>query len=208
LSQHVLRLIDLRLSPDGETHRLPPANRIAYCVNGGARVNRHNLAANQAAFESGDCAVSSADMGAHLLCWELVSADTPAAEGETLSAPIPLEPDEAYLMRCDRVDFPPGGVAYLHTHQGPGIRCLIAGTIRIETEVETLTLEPWGPWFEAGPAPVFAAASESLPTAFVRVMILPRRLEGQSSIRYVNADDQEKPKSQRYTVFVDEPIEL
>jgi hypothetical protein len=187
LSQHVLRLIDLRLSPDGETHRLPPANRIAYCVNGGARVNRHNLAANQAAFESGDCAVSSADMGAHLLCWELVSADTPAAEGETLSAPIPLEPDEAYLMRCDRVDFPPGGVAYLHTHQGPGIRCLIAGTIRIETEVETLTLEPWGP---------------------CRVMILPRRLEGQSSIRYVNADDQEKPKSQRYTVFVDEPIEL
>ena len=23
-------------------------------------------------------------------------------------------------MRCDRVDFPPGGVAYLHTHPGPG----------------------------------------------------------------------------------------
>ena len=39
-------------------------------------------------------------------------------------------------------------------------------------------------------------------------MVLPRRLLGQSSIRYVRDEDREKPKSQRYTVFVDEPVEL
>ena len=32
------------------------------------------------------------------------------------------------MLRCDRVDFPPGGVAYRHTHPGPGLRVLLAGT--------------------------------------------------------------------------------
>ena len=36
-------------------------------------------------------------------------------------------------MRADRIDFPPGGIAYRHTHPGPGIRRLVMGTIRIET---------------------------------------------------------------------------
>ncbi len=34
------------------------------------------------------------------------------------------------LMRADSVAFPPGGCAYLHTHQGSGIRCLIEGGMR------------------------------------------------------------------------------
>ena len=39
-------------------------------------------------------------------------------------------------------------------------------------------------------------------------MILPRALKGQSSIRYVNAEDRDKPKSQKYRGYVDEFIEL
>jgi hypothetical protein len=39
-------------------------------------------------------------------------------------------------------------------------------------------------------------------------MILPRALKGKSSIRYVKAEDLGKPKSQRYQVFVDEPIDM
>ena len=39
-------------------------------------------------------------------------------------------------------------------------------------------------------------------------MILPRALLGKSSISYVNPEDLAKPKSQRYQVFIDEPIEL
>ena len=55
---------------------------------------------------------------------------------------------------------------------------------------------------------MFAAASESEPTAFVRCMVLPARLRGKSSIRYVRAEDAEKPKPQSYTVFVDEPLDV
>jgi hypothetical protein len=39
-------------------------------------------------------------------------------------------------------------------------------------------------------------------------MVLPRALQGLPSIRYVRDEDRERPKSQRYTVFVDEPVAL
>ena len=52
--------------------------------------------------------------------------------------------------------------------------------------------------------PVFAAASESVPTAFVRCMVLPAELLGKRSLRYVRDEDAEKPKLQEYRIFVDE----
>eukprot|EP01051_Picozoa_sp_SAG22_P029325 SAG22_NODE_10810_length_515_cov_0.632212_2_plen_69_part_01 len=55
------------------------------------------------------------------------------------------------IMRCDRIDFPPGGIAYRHTHPGPGIRRLLFGSINIETEGHSTDYEPGGPWYESGP---------------------------------------------------------
>ena len=57
------------------------------------------------------------------------------------------------------VAFPPGGCAFLHTHQGPGIRCLIEGGIRINTHGASTAHAPGGAWFEAGPEPVYAQAA-------------------------------------------------
>jgi hypothetical protein len=85
-----------------------------------------------------------------------------------------------------RVAFPPGGCAYLQTHQGPGIRCLIEGGIRIDTHGTSTSYGPGGPWFESGPEPVFAQAAIDRPSRFVRVMILPRTLVGKSSLQLVN----------------------
>src|SRR5205085_918998 len=65
-------------------------------------------------------------------------------------------PEGGALMRCDRVDFPPRGVAYAHTHQGPGIRVLLRGRFRVEAAGHTLLLTPGDPWFEAGSDPVYA----------------------------------------------------
>ena len=39
-------------------------------------------------------------------------------------------------------------------------------------------------------------------------MILPRELLGKSSITYVKPDDIDKPKNQKYQIFVDTPIAL
>ena len=123
-----------------------------------------------------------------------------------LRSELNLDPKAAYLMRCDRVDFPPGGIAYTHTHRGPGIRCLLAGEIRIKVKGEEQLVRPGEAWFEAGPDPVLALASEREPTAFARVMILPAELRGKSSIKYVLPEDADKPKRQTYQMFVDDPI--
>ena len=40
------------------------------------------------------------------------------------------------------------------------------------------------------------------------VMILPAELRGRSSIAYANAEDRDKPKSQRYKGYLDETITL
>ncbi len=168
--------------------RVPPGNRIVY-----------DVARNEARFGGGAAS-------GHALVWELARDDR--KEGVKLSAEVDLDAGEEYLMRCDRVDFPPGGVAYRHTHEGPGIRCLLRGAIRIESEGRSTEIGPFGAWFESGPEPVFAAASETEETAFVRVLILPRRLLGERSIRYLDEEDAAKPKVQHYTVLVDEPIEL
>jgi hypothetical protein len=137
------------------------------------------------------------------LVWRL---EDEAEAGAKLAAPVEVDGD--WLMRCDRVDFPPGGIAYRHTHPGPGIRCLLFGSIRIESGGETHEFGPLEPWFESGPEPVLAFASEDEETAFVRVMLLPREWEGKRTIRYVDAADEDKPRLQRATVFFDEPIEL
>ena len=105
------------------------------------------------------------------LHWELLDDAPPDA---LLSAEVDLDPKVEWLLRLDRVDFPPGGVAYRHTHPGPGIRVLLFGSIRIESGGEVHEYGPFEPWFESGPEPVFAAASEREPSAFVRAMLLVR----------------------------------
>jgi len=148
----------------------------------------------------------TAQVEGHALLWELVDDPGPRPR---LAADVELdrEREREWIVRCDRVDFPPGGVAYTHTHPGPGIRCLLFGSIRIESGGETHAYGPLEPWFERGPEPVFAAASAAEPTAFVRVLLLPREWEGKRTIRYVDPADEEKPKLQRATVFFDRRLE-
>ncbi len=161
----------------GDTVELGAGQRILYDVE-----------ANAARYEADEATITGP---AHVLAFEL--ADGPAGQA-LLSAPVELDSGEARLLRCDRVDFPPGGVAYLHTHQGPGIRVLLHGTIRIETGGQSRDYGPLEAWFEPGPEPVFAAASDTEPTAFVRCMVLPAQLQGKSSIRYVRDEDADKPQ--------------
>ena len=152
--------------------------------------------------------VTAGAAGATLLRWELAGGrgelSGAGAASSPLAHPVELGDPGGYLMRCDRVDFPLGGIAYSHVHRGAGIRCLLAGGIRVEVSGKGHDIVPGGAWFEAGPDPVLALASNTALTAFARVMILPRELKGKSSIRYVKAEDADKPKTQQYQVFCDE----
>jgi hypothetical protein len=188
----VLQLFQHRLG-DGETLALDAGPRVIYSVD-----------ADEARFSTEAIQLSAGD-GRHLLRYEL--SREPNTDSQ-ISASLELNGAESYLVRCDRVELPPGGVAYLHTHQGPGIRCLIHGRFRVEVNGLAHTVDRYGAWFEDGRAPVEARAVSDDGAAFVRVMILPRELLGRPSIRYVRPDDADRPKPQRYHVYVDAPVEL
>ncbi|HYG05775.1 MAG TPA: hypothetical protein VD865_05120 [Stenotrophomonas sp.] len=150
--------------------------------------------------------------------WELIGADlapsaplpsAPATHSTLkLAAPIELDRRFDWLMRCDRVDFPPGGVALTHVHQGPGVRICLHGEIRIETLGDEQAYPAGQAWFELGHAPVLAPTTDREPTAFIRCFLLPRQLKGRSSIRYARAEDAAAPKVQQYRVFAERYIDL
>jgi hypothetical protein len=191
---------------------LPNGTRMLYVVLGAITIDGKEY--RSGATWSGEGAVSCTGgaEGATVWRWELSSGEAGtfhAADVSTrhkLSANLDTIPSGELLLRGDSVAFPPGGTALTHTHQGPGIRCMIEGGIRIDTHGRSTSYGPGGAWFETGPDSVFAQADPARASRFIRVMILPRALLGQSSIRYVHEEDKNKPKSQKYEVFVDRAI--
>ena len=112
-----------------------------------------------------------------------------------------------WILRCDRVDFPPGGIAYRHVHPGAGIRRILHGELTIDRgDGAVRTYRAGESWYEAADEPVLARASATEDTAFVRVMLLPAEWAGRRTIRYLDAADEEKPKVQRATVLLEEPL--
>jgi len=141
---------------------------------------------------------------------ELVRQPPPPAGGRVLlEHPIDLTGGAGWLMRCDRVDFEPGGVAPPHRHRGGGIRCLLRGGLEVTVgEGAPRAVSPGEAWFESGREPVLAVAADDRETSFIRVSILPAAIRGQSSILYVDPADAARGRPRRYTVYVDEPIAL
>jgi quercetin dioxygenase-like cupin family protein len=158
------------------------------------------LALSTAPHDAQNAVVHELEDGTRLV-WELLD-DEPA--DALLAAPVAVVP--GWLMRHDRIDFPPGGIAYRHTHPGPGIRYLLHGRLRIESGGEAHDYGPSEPWFERGPEPVLATASDSEETAFVRVLLLPPEWAGKRTIHYVDPEDENRPKLQRPTVYGEYPI--
>lgn len=209
---HVLRCYGETLA--GRTERAIDgrAPRVVYVQSGSVSLRSAGqavtLSANSAWFGMDAFRITTGVNGAEILEWELavIGAQSPT-RASLLESNITLDPAARYLMRCDRVDFPIGGIAYTHTHRGPGIRCVLLGEITVKVTGTEHHRRPREAWFEAGPDPVLALASERAPTSFARVMILPLELRGMSSIKYVLPEDQDKPKRQTYQLFVDDPID-
>jgi hypothetical protein len=210
----VLRLYEDIIRNDATCSWLPPLPRMIFVVHGTLEVDGRTVGAGEA--WSGETAPALRPGAEGGTCWRWELGPTNSIDGLLhgvgvtsickLVAPLHTLRDGDLLLRGDSVGFPPGGCAYLHRHQGPGIRCLLEGGIRIDTNGHSASFGPGGAWFEAGPDPVFAQAAADRPSRFIRVMVLPRALAGKSSIQYVNAGDKDKPKPQQYRIFADAPI--
>ena len=218
----LLQLHEDRLPAAGDPVYLPAVERAVYVIEGEVTVEFPDGCSAQSAgsawLGSSDIALMPKADGARLLRWELLAdgfanqgalRSAPDADSELkLSAEVELDPRFGWLMRCDRVSFPRGGIAYTHVHQGPGIRYCLEGRIEIQTEGSTHHYGPGEPWFENGSSPVLAPMSKDTETAFVRCFVLPRSCKGRTSIRYVNPEDASRPKTQRYKVMGERFIEL
>ena len=206
----ILRLTEDILS-NGSDASLPAAPRMIFVAHGAVTIAGRAFKADEAFSGEGAVTLKAGNEGATLWRWELlpVAGAGAAVQGmvvrEKLNASLDTLPKGELLLRGDSVAFPPGGCAYLHRHQGPGIRCLLEGGIRIDTHGRSTSYGPGGAWYETGPDPVFAQVADR-PTRFVRVMILPVAYVGKSSIQYVNEEDKAKPKSQQYQIFADMPL--
>jgi hypothetical protein len=186
--------------------------RAIYVAAGSVTIANQELSADSGTVLLDAPTITAGPKGANLWRWEL-SDDTADIDPIGANTTTKLEArvfdthvTDTHLLRLDSVAFPPAGCAYLHTHQGPGTRCLIEGRICIDTDGHTTSYGPGAPWFEAGPEPVFAQADAEQPTRFIRAMVLPKDLIGKSSIRYVNAEDASKPKVQRYRIYAEKVL--
>ena len=207
----VLRLFEDVLSSDAAVN-LPALPRMLFIAHGFVAIGDRTLHDGEAAGSEGTVALKAGSGGAALWRWEMVAQDgggviagAGVSSREKLTARLDTLPKGSLLLRGDSVAFPPGGCAYLHRHQGPGIRCLFEGGIRIDTHGRSTSYGPGGAWYESGPDPVFAQAADR-PTRFIRTMILPAAYLGKSSAEYLNEEDKAKPKVQQYKIFVDLPL--
>jgi len=210
-----LRLVeDLLAAGVHQPQKLPRCNRVLYVIEGNPFVTWERtelrVAAGHAWHGHEGCSLRAGDERASVLRFELYRDRAPELDGGVLKLdhPIDLDPAQAWLMRCDRVDFEPGGEAPLHRHRGGGIRCLLRGGIEVTVGRQPpRQIVPGGAWFESGREPVYAATTADEETSFIRVTIQPADIRGRSSIMYVNpADATGKPRT--YTVFIDEPIDI
>ena len=208
----VLRLYEDMFANDCEAS-LRALPRMIFVVHGAVTIGDRTLRDGDA--WSGEAAVTpkAGHEGATLWRWESAAGDAAAGTllgrgvvcREKLIASLETLPKGPLLLRGDSVAFPAGGCAYLHRHQGPGIRCLFEGGIRIDTHGRSTSYGPGCAWYETGPDGVFAQAADR-PTRFIRVMVLPLAYLGKSSVEYLNEEDKAKPKSQQYKIFSDMPL--
>jgi hypothetical protein len=178
-----LALYEDLLGP-GEVRSLQAASRVLYVASGEAS----SLGANDAWFGEGEARVQAGHEGATVLRWELTDWEP---EDAKVSARIELDPWSEYLMRCERVQLAPGSAA--RAQAGPGIRCLLAGALRVAGP-EARTLSPLDAWFE-GAHDARTTATES-GASLVRVVVLPPdSAPGEGD-------------GERATVLVEQPVRL
>lgn len=219
MTRPFLRLFEDQLPAGCPQVFLPSAPRALYVREGGLSVDDATggrwLGEDTADVTTTEISLTVTD-ATKLWRWELgvgnTSPDLPSAPSAKsrmiLEAQLDLDDRYGWLMRCDRVDFPPGGVALTHVHQGPGIRICRHGEITIETLGASKSHGPGEAWFELGHAPVLAPTTDKESTAFLRCFLLPRAVKGKSSIRYVRPEDALAPKVQKYRVFAERFIEV
>jgi hypothetical protein len=219
LATRTLLLFEDTIPAHAKPVYLPRGDRAVYVRSGSVETVSDTasqfLWAGSASVSDTELTLVAEDQDVVLWRWELADGADAARDSfalrsapETtsalkLTAECDLDERYTWLMRCDTVSFPPGGEAFTHLHQGPGIRITLDGEITIETEGAERTYRPGEAWAEKGVLPVYASTTEDSSTTFVRCFLLPRQAKGVSSLRIVRPEDRAKVNTQSYRVLAE-----
>jgi hypothetical protein len=118
VDRFALTLYEDRLAPSARVE-LSPAPRVLYVGEGDIEVSsdagRARVLAGAAWHGTLRCAMAAGARGATVLRYELRQGVPPPGTGRVLlDHSIALDSSRLYLMRCDRVEFDPGGEALPH----------------------------------------------------------------------------------------------
>lgn len=182
---------------------LPPAVRGLYVRRGAVMLDGTPLEEDSATLATGAITLNGTGE-----VWRFEVAVVPElvapAErvGMILAHPLPRAPALPFVLRLDRVDFPPVAETPKHGHAGPGIRRLLAGRLLAEIGEGAHRITPGGPWYETGTDPVVGRVLAP-GTSFIRAMVLDAALLGQPSFRAWDAAEAAKPRGAQYRLFFD-----
>ncbi len=183
---YTLRLYHDTYAPDSMTaDDLEAQHSIAYVLQGSATINGQALAADQAVYVKDVAAVEAGPEGATVWRWELVRTDDPnnLAWGDGITSRLrmsrrirmfELVPTSKWLFRLDSI-YNNQGSTGLHSHPGSGIRCMLKGHLRVESEKgESSDNSFTGDcWYEEGSYPLVSTSDPGETADFLRGMVLP-----------------------------------
>ena len=179
-----LELFHDNLSPNAKA-ALQAQHSIIYDLKGSVTINGVGVPADSAVYAGDVAVIEACAEGATLWRWELVREADPlhllGGRGVTSSVRMAREikmfelvPTSKWLFRLDIIREAEGSTG-LHCHPGSGIRCLLSGEFRVESQKgeSSESRSPGDAWYEEGAYPLVSTAPPGVKTTFLRGMVLP-----------------------------------
>jgi hypothetical protein len=183
---YTLRLYEDRLAPGAKSLRdLEAQHSIMYVYEGSLAVNGKLFKKDTAVYNKDVATIEVGPGGAWIWRWELVRTVEPnnLAQGEGIKSHLlmsrrirmfELVPTSKWLFRLDSIIDNEGSTG-LHSHPGSGIRCMLEGHLRVESEKGECSdnRQPGDAWYEEGSYPLISTSDPGEKATFLRGMVLP-----------------------------------
>ncbi len=183
---YTLRLYEDQFAPGAKSVRdLEAQHSIVYVYEGSLTISAQMLRKDTAAYNKDVVTIEGGPSGALVWRWELVRTVEPnnLAQGEGIKSHLrmsrrirmfELVPTSKWLFRLDSIVNNQGSTG-LHSHPGSGIRCMIEGHLRVESEKgeSSDNRRPGDAWYEEGSYPLISTSDPGEKATFLRGMVLP-----------------------------------
>jgi hypothetical protein len=164
---------------------LEAQHSIVYIYDGSATVNGQPVEKDSAIYCPDVTTIKAGPKGSQIWRWDLVRTSEPnnLARGEGIKSHLrmsrrirmfELVPTSKWLFRLDCIVNNEGSTG-LHSHPGSGIRCMLEGHLRVESEKGECS-DNWRPgdtWYEEGSYPLVSTSDPGEKATFLRGMVLP-----------------------------------